>query len=48
MLLRARVIGGMPADLVGSLTGLTQGHFPVAARATYADELDAQGRDQQR
>jgi hypothetical protein len=40
VLLRARVIGGMPADLVGSLTGLTQGHFPVAARATYADGLD--------
>jgi hypothetical protein len=41
VLLRARVIGGMPADLVGSLTGLTEGHFPVAARATYADGLDA-------
>ncbi|HZV74232.1 MAG TPA: lytic murein transglycosylase [Conexibacter sp.] len=41
VLLRARVIGGMPADLVGSLTGLTQGHFPVAARATYADGLNA-------
>jgi hypothetical protein len=41
VLLRARVIGGMPADLVGSLTGLTQGHFPVAARSTYADGLDA-------
>jgi transglycosylase-like protein with SLT domain/peptidase M23-like protein len=41
VLLRARVIGGMPADLVGSLTGLTQGLFPVAARATYADALDA-------
>ncbi|HEX7289550.1 MAG TPA: lytic murein transglycosylase [Conexibacter sp.] len=41
VLLRARVIGGMPADLVGSLTGLTQAHFPVAARATYADGLDA-------
>lgn len=40
VLLRARVIGGMPADLVGSLTGLTQGRFPVAARATYADSLD--------
>jgi hypothetical protein len=34
------VIGGMPADLVGSLTGLTQGRFPVAARATYADSID--------
>jgi Transglycosylase SLT domain/Peptidase family M23 len=41
VLLRARVIGGMPADLVGSLTGLTQGYFPVAARATYADGLNA-------
>jgi soluble lytic murein transglycosylase-like protein len=41
VLLRARVIGGMPADLVGSLTGLTQGHFPVAARSTYADGLNA-------
>jgi hypothetical protein len=41
VLLRARVIGGMPADLVGSLTGLTEGHFPVAASATYADGLDA-------
>jgi murein DD-endopeptidase MepM/ murein hydrolase activator NlpD len=41
VLLRARVIGGMPADLVGSLTGLTQGLFPVAGKATYADALDA-------
>ena len=32
VLMRARVIGGLPADLVGSLTGLTQGRFPVAAR----------------
>ncbi|MFL5817878.1 MAG: lytic murein transglycosylase [Conexibacter sp.] len=46
VLLRARVIGGMPADLVGSLTGLTQGHFPVAARATYADGLDAKAATQ--
>ncbi len=46
VLLRARVIGGMPADLVGSLTGLTQGHFPVAARATYADGLDARAATQ--
>lgn len=40
VLLRARVIGGMPADLVGSLTGLTEGRFPVAAPATYADGLN--------
>jgi murein DD-endopeptidase MepM/ murein hydrolase activator NlpD len=39
VLMRARLIGGLPADLVGSLTGLTQGHFPVNAKATYADDL---------
>ncbi|HYF25825.1 MAG TPA: peptidoglycan DD-metalloendopeptidase family protein, partial [Baekduia sp.] len=27
------------AGLVGSLSGLTQGHFPVHAKATYADDL---------
>ncbi|HEV2999157.1 MAG TPA: hypothetical protein VGW75_00355, partial [Solirubrobacteraceae bacterium] len=41
VLMRARLIGGMPTDLVGSLTGLTQGRFPVAGRARYADDLDA-------
>ena len=43
VMLRAKLIGGLPAGLVGSLTGLTQGHFPVHARAKYADappELD--------
>jgi len=47
VLMRARLIGGLPADLVGSLTGLTQGHFPVHAKASYADDLserDAQVR----
>jgi murein DD-endopeptidase MepM/ murein hydrolase activator NlpD len=39
VLLRARLIGGLPSNFVGSLTGLTQGHFPVAAKATYADDL---------
>src|SRR4051794_25665941 len=39
VLLRAQVIGGLPANLVGSLTGLTEGRFPVAAKATYADAL---------
>jgi Transglycosylase SLT domain/Peptidase family M23 len=39
VLLRARVIGGLPADLVGSLTGLTQGRFPVLAEATYASSV---------
>ena len=36
VLMRAQVIGGIPGDLVGSLTGLTQGRFPVRAKATYA------------
>src|SRR5204863_5014504 len=39
VLLRARLIGGLPADLVGSLTGLTQGHFPIHAKARYADDV---------
>jgi murein DD-endopeptidase MepM/ murein hydrolase activator NlpD len=39
VLLRAQVIGGLPSNLVGSLTGLTEGRFPVAAEATYADEI---------
>jgi hypothetical protein len=38
----ARAYGKLPADLVGSLTGLTEGaHFPVAADARYADDLAA-------
>jgi len=40
VLLRARVIGGLPSDLVGSLTGLTQGRFPIHAKATYAGKLE--------
>jgi hypothetical protein len=40
VLLYARTYGKLPADLVGSLTGLTEGaHFPVAADARYADDI---------
>ena len=39
VLMRARVIGGLPSDLVGSLTGLTQGRFPVQAKSTYAGAM---------
>jgi Transglycosylase SLT domain/Peptidase family M23 len=39
VLMRARLISGLPNDLVGSLTGLTQGHFPVHAKARYADDV---------
>ena len=44
VLLRARVVAGLPGDLVGSLSGLTQGRFPVHAKATYARELTAADR----
>ena len=37
---RAQLIAAMPTDLVSSLSGLTQGHFPVAAHATYDDQLE--------
>ena len=40
-MLRARLIAGYPPDFVGSLTGLTEGRFPVAARAKYADDAAA-------
>ena len=43
VLLRAKVIGGMPSDLVGGLTELTQGRFPVAAKARYADSRPRTG-----
>jgi hypothetical protein len=37
VMLRAKLIGGMPNELIGALSGLVEGHFPVAARAKYAD-----------
>jgi hypothetical protein len=40
VLLYARAYGKLPTQLVGSLTGLTEGaHFPVAADARYADDI---------
>jgi hypothetical protein len=42
VLLYARAYGKLPSGLVGSLTGLTEGaHFPVAADASYADDISA-------
>jgi hypothetical protein len=38
VMLRAELIGGMPKGFINSLTGLVQGHFPVAAPAKYADD----------
>ena len=60
VLLGANQYGKLPDALVGSLTGLTEGaHFPVAADARYADDINdaaalarsttaAQGRRQRR
>src|SRR4051812_17764832 len=45
VMLRARLIAGYPADLIGSLTGLTEGRFPVAARARYEDDQAAQAKE---
>ncbi|MGZ5325749.1 MAG: lytic murein transglycosylase, partial [Solirubrobacterales bacterium] len=40
VLLYAKQYGNLPDDLIGSLTGLTEGaHFPVAAKARYADDI---------
>jgi Transglycosylase SLT domain len=42
VLLYARAYGRLPSDLIGSLTGLTEGaRFPVAADARYADDIAA-------
>jgi Transglycosylase SLT domain len=42
VLLFARGYGRIPQDLLGSLTGLTEGaHFPIAANARYADDISA-------
>ena len=45
VLMRARLIGGLPSNFVGSLTGLTQARFPVHAKATYAGDLSEQERE---
>ncbi len=40
VMLYARTYEGTPANLLGSLTGLTQDdHFPIAANSRYADDL---------
>jgi hypothetical protein len=47
VLLRARLIAGVPADLVDSLTGLAEGRSPIHAHARYGDDLvedEAPGR----
>jgi hypothetical protein len=44
VMLRARLIAGYPPDLIGSLTGLTEGRFPVAAQARYADDQTSKSK----
>ena len=39
VMMRAKLIAGVPSDLTGSLTGLTEGRFPVYAKSSYADDL---------
>src|SRR6476620_9978374 len=40
VLLYARAYGKLPSDLVGSLTGLTEGaHFPIAPDSRSADDI---------
>jgi murein DD-endopeptidase MepM/ murein hydrolase activator NlpD len=38
VLLRAKLIGGLPSHFIGALTGLVEGRFPVAAQSRYADD----------
>ncbi|MFL5825803.1 MAG: lytic murein transglycosylase, partial [Thermoleophilaceae bacterium] len=42
VMLRAKLIAGVPPDVIGSLTGLTEGRFPVYAHARYADDITEQ------
>ncbi len=37
VMLRAKLLGGTPAGLLGAVTGLTQSRFPVHARAHFSD-----------
>lgn len=44
VLLRAKLIAGVPDVVIDSLTGLTQGHFPVYARSTYKGAVNTKSR----
>ncbi|MGA9875945.1 MAG: lytic murein transglycosylase [Solirubrobacteraceae bacterium] len=37
VMLRARLLGGTPLELLGAVTGLTEGRFPVYAASHYSD-----------
>ena len=44
VLARARALSAIPAEVIGSLSGLTLGRFPIAASSTYAGRLDTRAR----
>ena len=44
VMLRAKLIAGVPDVLIDSLTGLTQGHFPVYARSTYKGAVSTKSK----
>ena len=48
VIMRARLISGLPSNFVGSLTGLTQARFPVYAKSRYAGSLDTATAGKQR
>jgi murein DD-endopeptidase MepM/ murein hydrolase activator NlpD len=37
VMLRAQLLGGTPAELLGAVTGLTEAHFPVHASSHFSD-----------
>jgi murein DD-endopeptidase MepM/ murein hydrolase activator NlpD len=41
VLLRARLLGGTPPELLGAITGLTEARFPVYAASHYSDAFPA-------
>ncbi|HEY4450032.1 MAG TPA: lytic murein transglycosylase [Solirubrobacteraceae bacterium] len=43
VMLRAELLGGTPAELLGAITGLTEAHFPVHAAAHYSDSFPSVG-----
>ncbi len=44
VLARARALSAIPAEVIGSLSGLTLGRFPIAAPSTYAGRLDTRAK----
>jgi hypothetical protein len=43
VMLRARLLGGTPPQLLGAITGLTESRFPVYAAAHYSDGFPSTG-----